>query len=206
MSCIYIKIHDSPLLLIEYYSYHYYCMTLILDYLNTEQVQGEKRCPQCRGDLCREKVVSIDMFLKVHAPDLHKEFIEERKANETEQAEMNTRAEELPSSTKIDKMLEILHETRRTTKNKDKTIVFSQFTAFLNIMEKPLRENEFEFVRFDGSMTLARRDEVLQTFYNDPKYTVLLVSTKCGSLGLNVSLLFVFLFAPLNKMYSFLFI
>ncbi|KAI7850279.1 SNF2 family N-terminal domain-containing protein [Circinella umbellata] len=166
---------------------HMLCRECLFNYLNTEQVQGEKRCPQCRGNLCREKIVSIEMFLKVHAPDLHKEFIEERKANETEQAEANTRAEELPSSTKIDKMLEILHETRRTTKNKDKTIVFSQFTAFLNIMEKPLRENEFEFVRFDGSMTLAKRDEVLQTFYNDPKYTVLLVSTKCGSLGLNLT-------------------
>ena len=104
-----------------------------------------------------------------------------------EEAAAQERVEALPSSSKIDKMLEVLHETRRQTKNKDKTIVFSQFTAFLDIVEQPLKDHEFNFVRYDGSMSLRRREEVLHMFMTNPKYTVLLVSTKCGSLGLNVS-------------------
>ncbi|KAI9262419.1 SNF2 family N-terminal domain-containing protein [Phascolomyces articulosus] len=166
---------------------HMLCRECLFNYLNTNEMRGEKRCPQCRGPLQGDKVVPIEIFLKVHAPDLHEELIGQREVEDEANSEMKARAEELPSSSKIDKMLEILHETRRTTKNKDKTIVFSQFTTFLNIMETPLREHEFKFVRFDGSMSVARRDEVLQTFYDDPQYTVLLVSTKCGSLGLNLT-------------------
>ncbi|KAI9498457.1 SNF2 family N-terminal domain-containing protein [Zychaea mexicana] len=166
---------------------HMLCRECLGNYLNSERGESEKRCPQCRGQLVGDKVVTIEVFLKMHAPDLYDEFIGNKEARNEEEKEINTRAEDLPSSSKIDKMLEILHETRRQTKNGDKTIVFSQFTAFLDIMETPLRENEFKYVRFDGSMTVAKRDEVLQTFFNDPRYTVLLVSTKCGSLGLNLT-------------------
>ncbi|KAI8147061.1 SNF2 family N-terminal domain-containing protein [Fennellomyces sp. T-0311] len=164
---------------------HMLCRECLDNYMNT--AHSEKRCPHCRGELSRDKVVSMEIFLKVHAPDLHAKFIEEKEEVNAEEAAAQERVEAMPSSTKIDKMLEILRETRRATKNKDKTIVFSQFTAFLDIVEQPLRDHEFTYVRYDGSMTLRQREEVLHKFMTEPKYTVLLVSTKCGSLGLNLT-------------------
>lgn len=89
-----------------------------------------KRCPQCRGDLSRDKVVSVEIFLKVHAPDLYKEL--EHSADEAAGEVEN--AKRFLTSTKIDKMLEILHETKHTTNNQDKTIVFSQFTSMVRII------------------------------------------------------------------------
>ncbi|RUS26326.1 SNF2 family N-terminal domain-containing protein [Jimgerdemannia flammicorona] len=90
------------------------------------------------------------------------------------------------TSTKIDKMIEILDETRRQD-NTAKTIVFSQFTSMLNLVEGPLKKNGHKFVRYDGSMLNKLREESLDKLRNDPSVTVLLLSLKCGSLGLNLT-------------------
>jgi SNF2 family DNA or RNA helicase len=68
-----------------------------------------------------------------------------------------------------------------------KTIVFSQFTSMLDIMEPHLRHEGIRFVRYDGSMTPAKRDESLNALRNNADVEVLLCSLKCGALGLNLT-------------------
>ncbi|KAJ3137907.1 hypothetical protein HK100_000314 [Physocladia obscura] len=70
---------------------------------------------------------------------------------------------------------------------KDKTIIFSQFRGMMDLCEKPLRENNIEFVRYDGSMTAELRDQAVQTLKDDKDTNLILVSLKCGSLGLNLT-------------------
>lgn len=104
-----------------------------LDYITTGDA-SDKRCPQCRGPLKTEKVVPVELFLQVHAPDQYREAMEDlsaAKEKEEEEAAKN-KDKVFHSSAKIDKMLEILHETRRETKNQDKTIIFSQFTSMVS--------------------------------------------------------------------------
>ncbi|KAI7874992.1 hypothetical protein K492DRAFT_137057 [Lichtheimia hyalospora FSU 10163] len=166
---------------------HVLCRECLTNYINTGDA-NDKRCPQCRGPLKTDKVVSVEMFLQVHAPDQFREAMEDITAAKDKEEEMAKNPDKVfHSSAKIDKMLEILHDTRRETKNQDKTIIFSQFTSMLDLLERPLRENEFKFVRFDGTMSVANRDKALGVFFEDPNCTVLLVSTKCGSLGLNLT-------------------
>lgn len=41
--------------------------------------------------------------------------------------------------------------------------------------------------QFDGSMNAREREDRLNIFRSDPRVTVILVSLKCGSLGLNLT-------------------
>lgn len=53
----------------------------------------------------------------------------------------------LPSSAKTRKLVEILEKIASDSDGQDKTIVFSQFTSFLDIVEKFLRKAGIKFVR-----------------------------------------------------------
>ena len=53
------------------------------------------------------------------------------------------------TSTKVRKVLDILKETRSTNPG-EKTIIFSQFTSMLDLMEGPLKENGFKLCRCMG--------------------------------------------------------
>lgn len=113
--------------------------------------------------------------------------MEEVEAEAETEARNRQRVAEMLSSAKIDKMLEILDETAHETDRQDKTIVFSQFTSMLSMLEKPLKNRGHKYLRYDGSMDVRQRAETVNKFFDDPQITVLLVSTKCGSLGLNLT-------------------
>lgn len=89
-------------------------------------------------------------------------------------------------STKINKLISILEATRKTDP-KEKTIVFSQFTSFLDLIEPKLAERGFNFVRYDGTLNRQEKGLVISEFHKDDSVTVLLASLKCASLGLNLT-------------------
>ncbi|EMC99614.1 hypothetical protein BAUCODRAFT_29990 [Baudoinia panamericana UAMH 10762] len=86
-------------------------------------------------------------------------------------------------STKIRQLLRILHAEQ----SKHKTIVFSQFTTMLDLIQPHLKTSGIRCVRYDGSMRNDAREAALHSLRNDPKTRVLLCSLKCGSLGLNLT-------------------
>jgi SNF2 family DNA or RNA helicase len=67
-----------------------------------------------------------------------------------------------------------------------KTIIFSQFTSMLDLIEPFLREHRIPHGRFDGKMRREQRDAVLDKF-RSTSLPVLLVSLKSGSVGLNLT-------------------
>ncbi|KAJ0229890.1 Helicase-like transcription factor CHR28 [Hirschfeldia incana] len=67
-----------------------------------------------------------------------------------------------------------------------KTIIFSQWTSMLDILELSLNENNIEFRRLDGTMSLAARDIAVKEFSYDPDVKVIIMSLKAGNLGLNM--------------------
>ena len=86
-------------------------------------------------------------------------------------------------STKIRRLLRILHAEMP----KHKTIVFSQFTSMLDLIEPHLKSSNLRYVRYDGSMRPDAREASLHSLRHDPKCRILLCSLKCGSLGLNLT-------------------
>ncbi|KAI8057558.1 SNF2 family N-terminal domain-containing protein [Gilbertella persicaria] len=103
-----------------------------------------------------------------------------------ETSSVSLQSETFKSSTKVNKLIEILKETRENNPG-EKTIVFSQFTSMLDLIENPLREHGFHFCRYDGSMSGNTRERNLDSLRYDPTCTVMLISLKCGSLGLNLT-------------------
>ncbi|SPO40446.1 related to ULS1  len=89
-------------------------------------------------------------------------------------------------STKIRMMLKILDEIRQGDKA-EKTIIFSQFTSFLDLVEPFLVTHRYNFVRYDGQMRPEERERSLERIRSDPAVTVILISFKAGATGLNLT-------------------
>ncbi|XP_022141407.1 helicase-like transcription factor CHR28 [Momordica charantia] len=67
-----------------------------------------------------------------------------------------------------------------------KTIVFSQWTGMLDLVETSLNLSCIQYRRLDGTMSLVSRDRAVKDFNTDPEITVMLMSLKAGNLGLNM--------------------
>ena len=49
-------------------------------------------------------------------------------------------------------------------KKREKSIVFSQFTSFFDLLEIPLEQKGIKFLRFDGKLSQTHREKVLKEF------------------------------------------
>ncbi|RJE21170.1 SNF2 family helicase ATPase [Aspergillus sclerotialis] len=88
------------------------------------------------------------------------------------------------SSAKIDKAMEILEQIQNTG---EKTIIFSQFTSLLDLLEIPVSQKGWGYRRYDGSMKPVDRDEAVMDFSHNPGTKIMLVSLKAGNSGLNLT-------------------
>ncbi|KAF1943560.1 hypothetical protein EJ02DRAFT_130800 [Clathrospora elynae] len=88
-------------------------------------------------------------------------------------------------SAKIDKTVELLEEFRRNDPT-EKTLIFSQFTSLLDLVEVPLYRKKIRYQRYDGSMKMDERADAVNAFMDDPNENVMLVSIKAGNAGLNL--------------------
>lgn len=59
-----------------------------------------------------------------------------------------------PSSAKIRKTLELLKGVRERSKNVEKTIIFSQFTSFLDLLEPFVKHEKYNYVRCKWTASL----------------------------------------------------
>ncbi|KAI1173551.1 SNF2 family N-terminal domain-containing protein [Nemania sp. FL0916] len=89
------------------------------------------------------------------------------------------------TSAKIDKAMEILGMIRRDFP-REKILVFSQFTSFLDLMEIPISDDGYNYRRYDGSMRNGDREAAVDDFMKKPEVKLMLVSLRCGNAGLNL--------------------
>lgn len=89
-------------------------------------------------------------------------------------------------STKINALLQEMDVILRTDPS-IKSIIFSQWTSMLDLLEQPLNDAGYHFVRLDGAMSQTQRQNAVDAFNNDPTVTLFLVSMKAGGLGLNLT-------------------
>ncbi|TID26994.1 swi snf family dna-dependent atpase [Venturia nashicola] len=101
------------------------------------------------------------------------------------------------TSAKFDKVLEILgkvHEVPINPKPRDdevknngeKVLIFSQFTSLLDLLEIPIIAAQYQYTRYDGSMSPSDRNASVEAFKTNPNCRVMLVSLKAGNAGLNL--------------------
>ncbi|KAG7735816.1 hypothetical protein KL923_005332 [Ogataea haglerorum] len=95
-------------------------------------------------------------------------------------------------SSKINALLSHLQQIYEENPG-DHVIVFSQFTSFLDLVEKELKRytSNFRILKFDGRLNVDQRQVILNEFNTktiDGKITVLLISLKAGGVGLNLTI------------------
>ncbi|KAJ5733585.1 hypothetical protein N7493_002371 [Penicillium malachiteum] len=174
---------------------------------------GELKCQNCRGHVDPLKVTDAISFKKAHDPsagssgesepesedydsddseyDSSEESSSPRKKktaqrNKAERRKYVRRLEKMwVPSAKTDKTMEILQENEDRGKG-EKTIIFSQFTSLLDLLEIPIIQRKWCFVRFDGTMNIADRNAAVAAFTDDPDCRIMLISLKAGNAGLNL--------------------
>jgi SWI/SNF-related matrix-associated actin-dependent regulator of chromatin subfamily A3 len=123
---------------------HVFCQTCI----NRVAVSGHGACP-----LCRQEFGSNDMIAKSAAC----------KAVESPtqvEAPISQSMEDLEASPKVNALLQAIGEM----KPGEKGVVFSQFTKFLDEIEKHLAVNGYTLARIDGKKTAPQRLQAMKAF------------------------------------------
>ena len=94
--------------------------------------------------------------------------------------------EDWQSSTKVEMLVQMLDSFKSKGKS-PKSIVFSQFVNFLEILRWRLERAGFRCVKIYGSMTITQRRTAIEAFNSDPEITVFLISLKAGGVALNLT-------------------
>lgn len=88
-------------------------------------------------------------------------------------------------STKVKALLKELLDNKEesTPEEPIKSVVFSCWTSHMDLIEIAFNENGIKFVRLDGRLSRAQRNQAIATFREDPEIEVILVSLMAGGLG-----------------------
>ncbi len=96
-------------------------------------------------------------------------------------------------STKIDFLMENLEQL---VTEGHKTLIFSQFTTYLDMIENKIKVAGWKMARIDGSQTIKKRGEQVELFQNGDAQ-IFLISLKAGGFGLNLTAAsYIFLMDP----------
>ena len=161
---------------------HIFHRECIMQYASCAPADGKKvTCPVCRTaltiDFSPESLESaksaIGRFNKDPLPD--KSIL--NKLDLTQYT----------SSTKVETLVNALRDMRNQENGQlNKAIVFSQYTAMIEIVEWRLKKAKFTIAKLLGSMPVTQRAANLQAFREDPNVSVILMSLKSGGEGLNL--------------------
>ncbi|QVM13716.1 DNA repair protein rad16 [Coccidioides posadasii str. Silveira] len=151
---------------------HEFCRQCAKEYVQSFESRGEPDCPRCH----------IPLSIDFEQPDIEQEESEVKKNSIINRIKM----EDWTSSTKIEMLVYDLYKLR-SKKQTHKSIVFSQFTSMLQLVEWRLHRAGISTVMLDGSMTPVQRQKSIDYFMNNVEVEVFLVSLKAGGVALNLT-------------------
>ncbi|PHH71141.1 hypothetical protein CDD82_6721 [Ophiocordyceps australis] len=151
---------------------------------------------RCKHDFCRACVTSyVHSTEQPDCPRCHIALSVDLEQPEIEQAEglvkknsiiNRIKMDKWTSSSKIELLVHELHRLRSDNAS-HKSIIFSQFTTMLQLIEWRLRRAGITTVMLDGSMTPAQRQASIEHFMNNVDVECFLVSLKAGGVALNLT-------------------
>jgi SWI/SNF-related matrix-associated actin-dependent regulator 1 of chromatin subfamily A len=95
------------------------------------------------------------------------------------------RQDEWLASGKVQQMLKLL---RQWMSEGHRTLVFSQFTMVLDILEVVFSKEKIKYFRLDGNTKVVERQDMIDDFCDEDNHTpVFMLSTKAGGAGINLA-------------------
>lgn len=182
---------------------HVFCYQCIADHLTGD----DNMCP---AHECKKLLGTDVAFSKATLRSCLSEDIEKKPSSSSEDLEKSIVLKGTYVSSKIKAALQIIQQhCKSNSSNPDdlmicnggsldygkeyagiegpiKTIVFSQWTGMLDLVEDSLNQSCIQYRRLDGKMSLPARDKAVKEFNSDPEVIVMLMSLKAGNLGLNM--------------------
>jgi len=155
--------------------WHSACKKCLIEYLDHQATNDKMpRCVQCR-----EPITKQDLFEVIRHDDDQDDITGKHRIS-------LQRVGSNDSSTKVMTLIKHLRALRKEHPRM-KSVVFSQFTSFLSLIEPALKKANINFVRLDGTMSQKARAAVLSEFQDLTKFTIMLISLKAGGVGLNLT-------------------
>ena len=170
--------------------WHSACKKCLLDYI--EHQKDKRTLPLCFN--CRAPINQRDIFEVVHHEEEHDDDLDldaPAHGNGTP-PRISLRRIGNNSSAKIAALITHLKSLRKEHPG-TKSVVFSQFTSFLDLIAPALSAAHIPHLRFDGAMSQKARASVLTQFSecSPPSKSghgmVLLLSLRAGGVGLNLT-------------------
>ena len=161
---------------IESKCHHKFCRMCIQEY--TDSFVGEAKNLQC-------PVCHIGLSIDLQQTALEVDEQQFSKASIVNRIKLGAHGGEWRSSTKIEALVEELYKLR-SDRHTIKSIVFSQFTSMLDLIEWRLKRAGFQTVKLQGSMSPQQRDNTIKYFMENTLVEVFLVSLKAGGVALNL--------------------
>ncbi|CAL9736807.1 DNA repair protein Rad5p [Monosporozyma servazzii] len=149
------------------------CLSEYIDYQKNKDKDAEIKCPLCRSSITRNKLFAPSFL-------------------ESKDTVVITHYKDVAKSAKLAALVENLRQLQDSSSG-EQVIVFSQFSSFLDILERDLGEafgkDKAEIYKFDGRLSLKERSTVLKEFQEKDfsKQKILLLSLKAGGVGLNLT-------------------
>lgn len=152
---------------------HDFCRACVKSYINSSEESGSvPDCPSCH----------IPLSIDLEQPEMAQDEQMVKKSSIINRIKM----ENWTSSSKIEALVHDLHSLR-SNKSSSKSIIFSQFTTMLQLVEWRLRRAGITTVMLDGSMTPAQRQASINHFMTNVDVECFLVSLKAGGVALNLT-------------------
>lgn len=148
---------------------HDFCRACVKSYLNSTT---DPNCPRCH----------IPLSIDLEQPEIEQDEAMVKKSSIINRIKM----ENWTSSSKIELLVHELHRLRSDNAS-HKSIIFSQFTTMLQLIEWRLRRAGITTVMLDGSMTPAQRQASIEYFMKNVHVECFLVSLKAGGVALNLT-------------------
>ncbi|KAF3062791.1 DNA repair protein RAD16 [Daldinia childiae] len=141
----------------------------VMHYVNSQEAPD---CPRCH----------ISLSIDLEQPEIEQDAMLVKKSSIINRIKM----ENWTSSSKIELLVHELHRLRSDSAS-HKSIIFSQFTTMLQLIEWRLRRAGITTVMLDGSMTPAQRQASIDHFMKNVDVECFLVSLKAGGVALNLT-------------------
>lgn len=170
--------------------HHEFCRQCAKDRVESFEPGVEPDCPRCH----------IPLAIDLEQPEIEQQEDQVKKSSIINRIRMDN----WTSSTKIEMLVYDLYKLRNK-KQTIKSIVFSQFTSMLQLVEWRLRRAGFNTVMLDGTMSPAQRQKSIEYFMKNVDVEIFLVSLKAGGVALNLTeASHVFIVDPYVSLYTYM--
>ncbi|KAJ0177029.1 hypothetical protein K1T71_007038 [Dendrolimus kikuchii] len=154
---------------------------LYMGYLLSNTVRSILDKDNKYGDPLRARVlVALSTLRKIcNHPDLYLYEAQEDCENIDEQTFGNWR--------RSGKMTVVNSLLRIWQKQGHRALIFSQSRAMICLLEQYLQNQQFTYLKMDGTVSVGQRQNLIKTFNENPDYLVFLATTRVGGLGVNLT-------------------